>query len=399
MRTVVFLGILAGCGGGGTSNDAPGGGDARHDASAADAGVDAASCPSVTIVDPAGATELVVAGDAGSTLGIFDPSIVYPAGAPGGAMSYSSVPDQHSIRTRIALSADAGATWTFVVEANAPTPAIVGSTDPAECPEAAPCVGAMISEVSSLVIDPDDPDPARRWKLFAHRYLVEPDNTLHYRYGTIALQTAPAPEGPWTPPSPLIGWDSPASVSSDGVVHNVSSRAETADCLALTEPGALWRPRGAGSAIELALGCVYLDGSTPRIRIVMLRSVDHAASWEFVANLVDGDDAACRGAGPWNVNAAELFVADGAAYLSATPGAFDGGYDGCVIIPFDDLEAGTLVRTAGRADVARTLASPPRFSGACAYAEGATAMGYTMPILRLDTGRPFRIYATGIVAP
>src|SRR5690349_2568008 len=119
MRSVVFLGIAAGCGGVSASSDAPAPGpDAAHDAAAIDgAGVDADTCPALTSIDPTVATELVVAGDAGSTLGIFDPSVVYPAGAPGGAMSYSSVPDQHSIRTRIALSPDAGATWTFVVEA------------------------------------------------------------------------------------------------------------------------------------------------------------------------------------------------------------------------------------------------------------------------------------------
>ncbi|MCA9679881.1 MAG: hypothetical protein KC464_32925, partial [Myxococcales bacterium] len=373
------------CGGGGDTADA--GDDAAPDAApdgsgAPDAAVDGApsACPEVTALATGTATEVTVIGDPGSTMGIFDPSLVYPDGAPGGAMSYSSVPDQHSIRTRIALSGDAGASWTFVVEVNAPQAATITTADTVECPGGT-CTGAFISEVSSLIIDPDDPDPTRRWKLLAHRYLVESDDTLHYRYGTITLQTAAAPEGPWTAPAPLIGWDSPAAVSSAGVVTNASALAGTADCVALTEPGALWRPAPAGgtSSIDLALGCVYLDGATPRIRIVLLRSDDHAASWRFVSDLLDADDAACLDADATRtVNAADLFYAGGVEYLAATPSHGGAGYEGCLVIPVDDPDAGAVRRDAlGRVVPVRALvASPTRFAGACAYAEGATALGY-----------------------
>ena len=71
-----------------------------------------------TEVDPASTPELAIIGDPGSPLGIFDPSLVYPAGAPGGALSYSTVLTQEAVHTRIALSADAGATWTFLSDAN-----------------------------------------------------------------------------------------------------------------------------------------------------------------------------------------------------------------------------------------------------------------------------------------
>jgi hypothetical protein len=406
MRRLMFLGVLAvtalgtapGCGGGGGDPDAP---TDVIDAEPLPPDATERTCPNPTGVGTSTTAELDLEGDVGSTRGVFDPSVVYPAGAPGGAMAYSSVPNQHAIRTRIALSPDAGATWTFVAEANTPEAAIVTTTDLAACPGGT-CIGSMISEVTSLIIDPDDPDANRRWKLFAHRYLAEDDDTLHYRFGTITLQTAPAPEGPWTEPVKLLGWDSPSNVSSDGVAQNVSDLPETADCLLLTEPGALWRDAAGGSVIDLALGCVYLDGTSPLIRVVLLRSDDHAASWEFVSNLVYGEDVLCLENDPLaQANAAELFVSGGEQYVMVATAHAGQVYSGCMVFPVDDPDAGEIRRDAqGRSVPVRSLVpQPARFAGACAYAEGATAMGYAMSVGFLDTARPFRIVASEIDAP
>ncbi|MBV8698207.1 MAG: hypothetical protein JO052_10170, partial [Bradyrhizobium sp.] len=251
MRLAVgfLVGFTAACGGGAAKPDAV----VEHDAprpidARLDAAPDAAACPAKTLVDTAVRTEVTVTGDAPAR-GIFDPSIIYPTGAPGGAMAYSAVPDQQTIRTHIAVSSDQGATWTYAAEANTPELNVSEpSSDATECPGGA-CTGNLISEVSSLVYDPTDPDAQKAWKLFAHRYLVGAGVNLHYRIGTITMQTAPAPQGPWTTPQKLIGWNSPAAYSSSGVVANVSTLAGTAqDCLALTEPGALVLP----SSLDLA---------------------------------------------------------------------------------------------------------------------------------------------------
>lgn len=399
-RWLVVLGLLAAA----CSDTPEGAGDAsRDDAAPVDAPVDAPpadgppsdagpACPTATVIDNRAAAELTVIGDPGSAMGLFDPSFVYPAGATAGAMAYSSVPSQETIRTRVAVSTDGGASWTYVAEVNQPEVATLPSSDAMECPGGA-CSGRLISEVSSLVYDVDDPDPARRWKLFAHRYLVGPGVALHYRIGTIALQTAARIEGPWTPPQKLIGWTSPAPYSSTGVTTNASTLPGLADCLALTEPGALWLP----GSLHLALGCVYLDGATPRIRIELLRSTDHAATWTAAGTLLRPADAACLRPGA-SINAAELIASDGSLHVVATP-SDAAGYHGCLVFPIADLAAAQVVRGGdGVAVPSRAIATAPtRFAGACAYAAGAG--GYAMAIGFLGENRPFRIFRTGLTAP
>ena len=350
---------------------------------------DAAFCPSVTSVDLA--PELAVAGDS-SAEGIFDPSIVYPAGASGGAMSYSAVPDQTTIRTRVAVSAGSRGRLDRRREAtSAPEVASITSSDQTDCPTGT-CTGNLISEVSSLVYDADDPDSSRRWKVFAHRYLVDASGGLHYGLGTITLQTAPQPNGPWATPEQLIGWNGPSTYSSTGIVTNISTLAgSSSDCILLTEPGAIALP----GAIDLAVGCAYLDNAAIKIRVELLRSVDHAASWVSVGTLVRPEDATC-GPPTTAVNAADLFVSGGTEYLAVSP-ASSTGYDGCLVYPIDDPATGHVQRDAqGRAIIVRQLAAS-RFSGACTFADGSG--GYALDVGFLDQARKFRIFEPAIATP
>ncbi len=364
---------------------------AGSDAAPSDVAIDAPFCPTPGTLDPASAAELTIANDAPAA-GIFDPSLVYPAGAAAGALAYSAVPDQLTIRTHVAVSSDGGATWTYVAEANVPEAATLASSDANECPGGT-CSGNLISEVASLVYDADEPDAAKKWKLFAHRYLVGAGVALHYRIGTITLQTAPAPQGPWTAPAKWIGWDSPAAYSSSGVAVNASALSGTNDCLALTEPGALWLP----GVLDLAVGCVYLDAGAPKIRIELLRSTDHAASFTHLATLLRPDDAACLTPGA-SLNAPDLFATGGTEYVSATP-SDSTGYHGCLVFAVADPATGALHRDpSGRAIATRAIAtSNGQFSGACTYADGAG--GYAMDVGFLAAARPFRIARTAIAAP
>ena len=384
MRAIVAILVACGaCGGGSAGNSDA----ASHTdtAIAIDAAIpDAPSCPALGAIDVAHATEVTVNGDA-PALGIFDPSLVYPGDASGGAMAYSAVPDQQTIRTHVAVSADHGATWTMVAEANTPEATALTTTDMTECPGGT-CTGNLISEVSSLIYDADEPDAAKKWKLFAHRYLVGPNVALHYAYGTITLQTAAQPQGPWTAPQKLIGWTSPSPYSSTGVVVNATTLAGTTqDCRALTEPGAIWLP----GAIDLAVGCVYLDGATPKIRIELLRSTTHGASWVSVGTLLRAADAACSG-NPPNLNGADLYATNGTEYVVATP-SDSTGYRGCMVFPIDDPSTGKIERDGqGRAVVAQDFTAG-QFNGACTFADGANGM--MLDVGFFQAAKPFRIYS------
>ena len=381
--TLAIVAILGAC-----SGEHGGNPDAASDTVVPDAAVDAPpTCATPVTVNPATASEIAVVGETAAE-GIFDPSIIYPVGAMAGAMTYSSVPDQLTIRTHVAVSSDHGATWTMAAEANMPEATSIASSD---C--GGTCTGNLISEVSSLVYDDTDANPNARWKLFAHRYLVSPGQgsavVLHYVLGTIALQTAPAPSGPWSAPQKLIGWNHAGSTySSTGVVANVSTLAGTAqDCLALTEPGALVLP----DAIDLAVGCVYLvAGDTqPHIRVELLRSPDHGATWGSVGTLVRPEDAAgCFGA-TTSINGADLFVENGHEYVSATP-TDSLGYHGCLVFPIDDPATGAIRRDATNHAVVTHAITAAQFDGACTYAE---ATGYVMDVGFLTDARKFRMFS------
>ncbi|MEZ4226133.1 MAG: hypothetical protein R3B13_34625 [Polyangiaceae bacterium] len=344
-----------------------------------------------SVLDPKDAP-LAVIGDPPATRGIFDPDLEYPVGAPDGAMSYSAVQSTHEISTRIAVSGDQGATWTYVAAANTSGPLTIPVAATSMRCSGGSCSGHWIHEVSSLIADPSDPDAGRRWKLFTHSYLVLPGDQLAYDLGHIALHVAPEAKGPWSTEGAALGWDGESPVSSDNVGTNVSKFNQLADCVALTEPSALYRN---GGIIDLALGCATATGT---IRIELLRSLDHAKSFLYSGTLVKAADAFCLGGANAQVNAAALFRNAGKSYVSVTvagPNNFGFvGYRGCQVL---ELNAGgdSVARDAAGAPlVARKIdASDARFIGACDAAEGASTAGYFISMLQGDSLPPnFRIY-------
>lgn len=398
--------LLVSCGGSSEaspSDDAAtdAGDDASLDAADAAPQVDAGSCPPAAAktlaVDPATSTELTVSGDVGSTAGLFDPAIVWPAGAPTGVMSYSSVPSQDAVFTRVATSSDAGKTWTWAADVNAPEDVTYPTTATGVCPGDS-CTGRIAHEVSTIAVDPSD-DANRRYKIFTHSYFLFPGTPpkLHYEWGYIGMQTAPDAKGPWSAQTKALGWaSSMKAVSEDGVSQSLSAIPALFDCVAFTEPSVLATP----TTLELALGCASLPD---RIRIVQLRSTDHGAHFSYVGALLSDEDANCMGSR--QVNAAHLFAVGTDVYLLAsTAGPVTGGfqgYDGCSVFRIDDLVKGRIQRDGTAPEVLRRIVgSGGRFTGACTYAEGATSLGYVASSLALESPpRVFRMLSTGVAAP
>lgn len=374
--------------------------DAAGGSEDAAAGDGCGPSPEATIVPPTAETRVLIQGDPAALLGTFDPSPVLVEGGDTGAMSYSAVASLAAVETRIAVTDDAGATWTWVANANQTSEVSLTLAAPIpECPSGT-CEGIFTHEVSSLVHDPGD--AGREWKLFAHTYVAIPgampnqaDNL--YPLGYIHLWTASAPEGQWADEGKALGWANPASdVSSEGAATLVTDFPEASDCLALTEPGALVHADG---TIDLAVGCPHLAGSEVAIRVLLLRSTDGAATFDLVGVLLEGAEGPCLGGSAPTLNAPHLFVEGGATWLLVSPSGpnehgFD-GYRGCALL---ELVGDAVARDAeGRPRVERFIDGPGvPFVGACAYAPGA---GYLVPQLHLPDPPVFRFYASGLGAP
>lgn len=346
------------------------------------------------VVDPATARELRAPASLAADRGIFDPSLL-PTSDGALWMSYSVVPSQDRIFTVTTRSDDGGATWSAPATANAPLD--FTWSDAAYCNGKPPCAARLIHEVSSLVEDAGD-DAVRRFKLFTHAYVIRPGTTeTHYDRGAIEIAAAPAPDGPWTVVNRL-SWTAsnlPAEITSGAPSFDLSGLAGLEDCALFTEPGA----RVKGDAIDLALGC----GSASGIRIVRLRSLDHAATFAFAGTIVSESDATAIGSAAPQINAADLFTACGKDYVIASPtgvvATLNGndvfGYDGCVVMELD--ESGAVVRDAGKPRVARTLTAPGgTFTGACTYREEAPELGYLVPeAVIAPPAVQFHVYVSG----
>ncbi len=341
--------------------------------------------PPTTVV-PISTPPLVILG-ASPAQGIFDPSLVSTGNATFPLlMSFSSVGSTNNISTDLAVFTNNNI-WVWVSRVNA---AQLNVTLPCAGGQ---CVGSLISEVSSIIIDAADPDPLRRIKVFSHMYIVTNTNELHYDEGYIALSTAPAPEGPWEHEA-LLGWAgaSPLSTSAHQILTDFPSLS---DCVIFTEPGALVDKDGSG--ILLALGCASLPttpGGAARIRVVLLASSDHGASWTLrTPSLVDSSDAARLGYLIPSINAANLLVApDGGTLIIVSPSAeivpnFS-GYVGCLVLRIDPHNASDVVRDAAGVPVVerKIIPSSIAFAGACtAISDSSFASGgYLLPTLLGD---------------
>jgi hypothetical protein len=232
-------------------------------------------------------------------------------------------------------------------------------------------------------------------------YFLANSTDIRYDIGTLSMFTAAAPNGPWAE-TRLLGWNSRSPFSSTNVMQNISTDAGlagVADCLLLTEPGAMIDDNG---TIHLAVGCVkYISAADVPIEVRLLRSTDHGARWTSVSTLLSKEDAAAFSSTNRQFNGAGFYQKAGKTYMFASPagevdfggGRLAPGYRGCLSFEVEDLNAGQLKRCNGQPVLAAAFTGEAKqFIGACSYAEGATALGIAGDVLSA-TPR-FQIFAT-----
>lgn len=347
--------------------------------------------------------------DLNSPSGIFDPSLLNEASTIW--MAYSSVnyyqQSGHLVQdvsTSLAASYDSGATFTYVKTigsaGNATITLATNNAGGNPCGNSS-CTGHWVYETPFLVDDKTDSNASQRFKLFAHKYFLYPpaasatSSATFYALGAIVMWTAASPDSTWSSEQVVLSWDStPQPLAATNNIRTINASA-LGECLALSE--------GAATSYQDALDFVFScpNGSTQKI--VMLRSSDHAKTFQYVATPLTAADAAAFGA--LYFSAPSLLPTESSApVLIATPvinRSISGitpnpnAYSGCKIFPFADEEAGSLFRNNGAPllilDIPYTT---NHLNGACAWDRGVGASGILMNDFDASTNVPFSILNT-----
>ncbi len=325
---------------------------------------------------------LNIANEPGSLSGIYDPSLV-EASTGDHWLSYSSVSFYtntdgdlvQDVGIRLAKSDNGGDTFTYVATIASPFDGNVTDSDSnlSACGMSV-CTGRWVYETSWLIEDSNDPDPARRFKLFAHKYFLYPPRTgskTLYHLGAMVMWTASSPDSSWSAETPVLGW--PLTSPDITAAQDITLLdADLANCILLAEGGITVLNNG----LNLVFACPYQDAATNAIvqKIVMLRSTNNAASFEYAGTILTPADAQ---SGIDYFSAPALIAAeDTAPVLLVTP-VVSGIYAGSVAFAFSD---DNLLEVFRKSDKAVPLTFVPvlasgHFGGASSYARGTGVNG------------------------
>ena len=338
---------------------------------------------------------LMIEGDQ-SQGGIYDPSVKYSRDGATGWLLYSSItgdfkPVGPYVHTCLARSADHGRTWTYVARIN------TSSDGTLDLGNGRSLSGAWRYEVATLVRD--DGAPEGDWKLFVHKYFWNAKKDRMPAYGWIAMRTAHDPAGPWSGEIPLFGAGAnPPSPYHQTRIDLNALHPDLKGNAAYSEPGAL----GHDGVLYLSLSSLWLFGPE---RIFLLRSRDHAKTWEYVSTLTTRQDA--KDLGYAFLDGSSLTQDHGRFFLLASPASRTLMHDGTLAFEFASLEEGRLKRDgAGKLPIAAyftpqaSILFPPMGAGQSDYDEHNTAGGLIMPQFNVH-GYPqvFQIYSTGRMLP
>ncbi len=264
--------------------------------------------------------------------GVYDPSLEYADEI--GWLAYSAVdgnaqPFGPNVHTHLAQSSDQGKTWRFVKtinESHNDTLNILGKGKEK---------GVWRYEVPSIVYDPKD--PGREWKLFFHKYFWTKKHDRLVQYGWIGYRTASNPAGTWSDEIALFGAGRlPLAPFRSTRVDLHTLHQELKTSLVFTEPGVM----ESNGVLYMSLSGVTKNGDPT---VFLLRSRNHARSWEYVGTLLTTRDGKGFGFDDFDGTSLAKNASGNDFYLLASPMTRERGvekHNGTFMIQFENLEHG-----------------------------------------------------------
>lgn len=353
----------------------------------------------------AGYAQLLINGNPppGSGSGVYDPALLR-ADNDDLWLAYSAVDFYLSgmdvvqdVGTRVARSTDNGVSFDWVATVSTAAGASVTDTDPmlSACGLAF-CTGRWVYETPTLVEDPSDPDPDKRFKLFAHKYFLYPQpgasKTL-YHLGAIVKWTASSPDAAWSAESVVLRWPltPPQFLGGESLV---ALDPALANCLLVAEPGAAV----VDQALWMVFACPYIDAVSSEVlqKIVLLQSPDHGVTFNYAGTLLSPADAP---AGVKYFSAPSLIARqDQAPVLLATAVNNSGAYSGSRVFAFASGNSVFASMAQARSILSVPLQAPSHIGGASSYARDTGNLGIiqsdAIPDLMALQNTQFRILAT-----
>jgi len=320
--------------------------------------------------------------------GLFDISIEY--GNDGiGWLAYSRVDAPEHVETHLAKSTDLGRTWKFVRAVNrssAGSVVIDGETQE----------GVWRYETPTLLFDPGD-IPARRWKLFVHRYFTIPPYKRGDRLfdkGWIEYKHATKPDGSWSDGIGLFGKQENNCQVDLALLH-----PDLRDFRNFTELGSIVIDGTIYISMDASVSPSGL-GKWKNRKIVLVSSRDHGITWNYVGTLTDYNDASALGYAI--LTGSSLVKEDGRVFLLLSPAGAKGlfkknrGHDGTLIVEFDDIRHAKLKRdTKGNLVVLKTYKPYLNSGGLSDYDEQNTAGGMLFSQINISAmPEIFQIFST-----
>ncbi len=342
--------------------------------------------------------------DLNSPSGIFDTSLLNEGSMLW--MAYSSVnyyqqsgQRVQDVSTSLAYSSDSGATFKYLNTIGKAQAAIINSAA-SPCGNVS-CSGRWVYETPFLVDDTSDPNTSQRFKLFALKYFLYPpaaasnQSATFYALGAIVMWTAATPDSLTSAQEQVaLSWDlTPNELSPKNNIKNID--ANLGECIVLTE--------GSATTFQDALDFVFAcPNSNDTQKIVMLRSSDHAQTFQYVSTPLTAADASSFGALYFSAPAL-LPTESSAPILLATPvinrpingfPSNPNAYSGCIAFAFSDENAGTVFRNSSTPMALLQIpAIPNHLNGACAWDRGI-GNGILMNDYNALATEPFSIFNT-----